>query len=77
MIAEAITLAAERGDPAGQAEQRMIENWQELQRYGKLGLLRYTISPRKFIADAHWRTDAMWPFDEERLREKQRAAVGR
>jgi len=76
MIAEAITLAAQRGDPDGEAAERMISMWKELQRGNANGLLRYGISPRKFIAEAHWRTDAMWPYDRQKLRDAQQAAVG-
>ncbi len=76
MIAEAIVLAMARGDPAAQTERRMVAMWQDLQRANCDGLLRYGISPRKFIAEAHWRTDAMWPYDREGLRNAQQAALG-
>jgi hypothetical protein len=76
MIAEAITLASQRGDPDGHAAERMVAMWRELQRANARGLLRYVISPRKFIAEAHWRTDAMWPYDQGKLRDAQQAAVG-
>ncbi len=76
MIAEAIVLAMARGDPAAQTERRMVAMWQDLQRANCDGLLRYGISPRKFIAEAHWRTDAMWPYDREGLRNAQHAALG-
>lgn len=76
MIAEAITLASERGEAAGQAAERMIAMWAQMQQASANGYLRYPITPRKFIAEAHWRTDAMWPYDQGRLREMQQAAVG-
>ena len=75
-VAEAIVLAMERGDFASEDEvaRRMIENWLELKRAGALGLLRYAMSPRKFIADAHWGTDALWPYDPAKLAGARRAA---
>ncbi len=76
MIAEAIVLAAERGDAEWDVAGRMIASWQSLQQRSQAGLMRYAISPRKFIAEAHWRTDAMWPYDQEKLRDMQQASVG-
>jgi DNA-binding transcriptional ArsR family regulator len=77
MIAEAIVLAAQRGDAEEEAAARMCASWRELQQASANGLLRYGIAPRKFIAEGHWRTDAMWPYDLERLRSMQQAGVGR
>lgn len=76
MIAEAIVLAAERGDAEGHAADRMIAMWRDLQRASDRGLLCYAISPRKFVAEAHWRTDAMWPYDRGKLAEMRQASVG-
>jgi Helix-turn-helix domain len=76
MIAEAIALASKRGEPEGEAADRMIAAWMALQQANSEGLLKYAISPRKFIADAHWRTDAMWPWDLRKLDQANKAATG-
>ena len=66
-IAEALAQAVARGDAADEAARRMVAMWRELQAAHAQGLLRYAISPRKFLAEGHWRTDAMWPYDRERM----------
>jgi len=76
MIAEAIVQAIARGDPEAEIPERMIASWRALQGVSADGLLRYAISPRKFIAEAHWRTDAMWPIDQARARQMRTASVG-
>lgn len=35
-------------------------------------LLRYTLGPKKFIQHGHWITDALWPWDEAKLKQVRR-----
>lgn len=78
LIAEAMVQAQARGNGETECEtaSRMIASWQALQGYHADGLLMRPMTPRRFIAEAHWRTDAMWPWDHDRLREASRARVG-
>jgi len=52
----------------------MIQRWREYCQVGEY--LRYTWSPKKFIAQGHWLNVEGWPLDQERLDRARGAAVG-
>lgn len=66
---------AASGQTADEVAAAMAENWAQYVRDGPL--LRFVWSPRKWIADGHWRNWNLWPYDQDRAERLRNASVGR
>ena len=72
MVGDVIRL--ELPTPAADTARTLIEAWKNYQNTGDL--LKFLWGPVKFFGEGHWRSDAAWPFDQERLRRWREARVG-
>lgn len=54
----------------------MIAAWFAYLEVVKRGVLRFRWGPDKFFAQGHWSEPNAWPYDQQRLREQNTAALG-
>jgi len=75
VVVTALKARCDEGDiTSAEAGDLMIGNWRE---YVELGeFLRFTWSPRKWIAHGHWLNWKLWPLERERLDRYRNARVG-
>jgi hypothetical protein len=69
-------IRAELPAPAMETARLLLDAWKQFQDQANCGVFRFIWGPPKFFLEGHWRSDAAWPFDQERLHRYKEARVG-